>query len=189
MSSGCYCALTIATLLNLLTPELVLNVKEFIISCQTYEGGLASAATDDKNTSPLGEAHGGYTFCAIASYAIIDPLTKSIGGAGKKELNWNNLLRWASGLQAMPIEGGGFRGRTNKLVDGCYGWWGGGLFGLLDGLMSAENNGLENVDVYDRGQFFSISISSFEFRANKIIRSTTRIHTPARSSTGWGTTR
>ena len=29
---------------------------------------------------------------------------------------------------------GGFRGRTNKLVDGCYSWWVGGCFALLDGL-------------------------------------------------------
>lgn len=29
---------------------------------------------------------------------------------------------------------GGFRGRTNKLVDGCYSWWVGGCFALLEGL-------------------------------------------------------
>ena len=36
--------------------------------------------------------------------------------------------------QASAAEGGGFRGRTNKLVDGCYGWWVGGLFAVLEGL-------------------------------------------------------
>jgi len=35
-------------------------------------------------------------------------------------------------LQGLPIEGGGFKGRTNKLVDGCYSWWVGGLFPLLE---------------------------------------------------------
>ena len=29
---------------------------------------------------------------------------------------------------------GGFRGRTNKLVDGCYSWWVGGCFAVLEGL-------------------------------------------------------
>jgi len=29
---------------------------------------------------------------------------------------------------------GGFRGRTNKLVDGCYSWWVGGCFALVAGL-------------------------------------------------------
>jgi len=32
------------------------------------------------------------------------------------------------------IELGGFRGRTNKLVDGCYSWWVGGCFALLSSL-------------------------------------------------------
>lgn len=79
----------------------------------------------------------------------------------KKQLNLNSLLRWATSVQAMPIEGGGFRGRTNKLVDGCYGWWGGGMFGVLGGLLSEESlrNGKsgEVGDLYDRGEFFSSS--------------------------------
>lgn len=35
-------------------------------------------------------------------------------------------------MQGLPIELGGFKGRTNKLVDGCYSWWVGGAFALLD---------------------------------------------------------
>lgn len=31
----------------------------------------------------------------------------------------------------MTIEGG-FQGRTNKLVDGCYSYWIGSIFGMLD---------------------------------------------------------
>ncbi len=31
---------------------------------------------------------------------------------------------------------GGFQGRTNKLVDACYSFWQGGLFPLLDMLLS-----------------------------------------------------
>ncbi|KAG2113395.1 uncharacterized protein F5147DRAFT_650340 [Suillus discolor] len=34
----------------------------------------------------------------------------------------------------VEIELGGFRGRTNKLVDGCYSWWVGGCFALLSSL-------------------------------------------------------
>jgi len=37
-------------------------------------------------------------------------------------------------MQGVPIELGGFKGRTNKLVDGCYAWWVGGCFALLRGL-------------------------------------------------------
>lgn len=42
--------------------------------------------------------------------------------------------------QGTAIEGGGFRGRTNKLVDGCYGWWVGGLFAVLDGLVKEKSH-------------------------------------------------
>lgn len=35
-------------------------------------------------------------------------------------------------MQGTEIELGGFKGRTNKLVDGCYSWWVGGAFALLE---------------------------------------------------------
>ncbi len=35
----------------------------------------------------------------------------------------------------MQMEGG-FQGRPNKLVDGCYSFWVGGLFPLLEAIMS-----------------------------------------------------
>jgi hypothetical protein len=44
------------------------------------------------------------------------------------------LRRWAAQMQGQPIEGGGFRGRSNKLVDGCYSWWNGGLFTIVSAL-------------------------------------------------------
>jgi protein farnesyltransferase subunit beta len=31
---------------------------------------------------------------------------------------------------------GGFQGRPNKLVDGCYSFWVGGLFPLLEAIMT-----------------------------------------------------
>jgi protein farnesyltransferase subunit beta len=37
-------------------------------------------------------------------------------------------------MQGTEIELGGFKGRTNKLVDGCYSWWCGGSFALLEAL-------------------------------------------------------
>lgn len=38
-------------------------------------------------------------------------------------------------MQGLPIELGGFKGRTNKLVDGCYSWWVGGCVGLVETLL------------------------------------------------------
>ncbi|SGY60511.1 BQ5605_C007g04443 [Microbotryum silenes-dioicae] len=170
---GCYCALTVATLLNIFTPSLAHNTSSFIASCQTYEGGLASSSHAFASSSsaeqqfsspsshpPLGEAHGGYAFCAAASYAMLRPYTdpKSptyITSSGKqRELDLDALIRWATSMQAMPIEGGGFRGRSNKLVDGCYSWWNGGLFGVIDGLLdeaeAEEGAEVERRDLFDR---------------------------------------
>ena len=39
----------------------------------------------------------------------------------------------------MRLEGG-FQGRTNKLVDGCYSFWQGGAFPLIHTLLAKEKN-------------------------------------------------
>jgi protein farnesyltransferase subunit beta len=52
------------------------------------------------------------------------------------------LYRWAASMQGLPIEGGGFKGRTNKLVDGCYSWWVGGLFTLLEDVMGVSSSAI-----------------------------------------------
>lgn len=54
-------------------------------------------------------------------------------------------------MQASAADGGGFKGRNNKLVDGCYGWWVGGSFGVLEEELKGEKG--ERVDgkgLYDR---------------------------------------
>ncbi|KAI7850021.1 terpenoid cyclases/protein prenyltransferase alpha-alpha toroid [Circinella umbellata] len=109
---GSYCALSVATLTNLLTPELTKNCSDFIQRAQTYEGGIGPY--------PGKEAHNGYTFCGIAAMEILGDM---------KKLNLNKLIKWCSERQ-MGLEGG-FQGRTNKLVDGCYSFWGAGSFPLL----------------------------------------------------------
>ena len=55
------------------------------------------------------------------------------------------VLRWGVMQQSYAVEGGGFRGRTNKLVDGCYGWWVGGLFAVLDSVVQGEEQAEEAV--------------------------------------------
>ena len=49
-------------------------------------------------------------------------------------IDYKRLLRWLVHMQGAESELGGFRGRTNKLVDGCYSWWVGGCFALLASL-------------------------------------------------------
>lgn len=132
---GTYCALSVAKLCNMLTPELTENCSSFIAQCQTYEGGMGGF--------PGCEAHGGYTFCAIAAMDIL-------GKIG--ELKVERLLSWLVNRQ-MSLEGG-FQGRTNKLVDGCYSFWQGGVFPILERYLKSVGREL---DVLDRGGFDILS--------------------------------
>lgn len=142
--SGIYCLLSVAYLLNLLTPQLVAGTAAFVASCQTYEGGFSSASQpyfSNANPSPssllksprpaLGEAHGGYAFCALASWVMLQPF---LSANSDTKINLKKLTRWLVSLQGGPSEIGGLKGRTNKLVDGCYSWWVGGSFALLGAL-------------------------------------------------------
>jgi len=141
---GIYCLLVVATLLDVLTPELLENTAEFVSSCQTYEGGFASASHPSYSLSgellpfaprpPLGEAHGGYTFCSLASWVLLQPYLGLPREEPKPAIDLKNLLRWLVHMQGVEVELGGFKGRTNKLVDGCYSWWCGGSFPLLEAL-------------------------------------------------------
>lgn len=58
----------------------------------------------------------------------------SLVGPTRPQINTKSLLRWLVQMQGLPIEMGGFKGRTNKLVDGCYSWWVGGSLNLLAAL-------------------------------------------------------
>ena len=53
-------------------------------------------------------------------------------------------LRWSVMQQGEAIEGGGFRGRSNKLVDGCYSWWVGGGIPVLEALQKKQVEGTED---------------------------------------------
>jgi len=116
---GVYCALSVARLANIYTPELFMNTDQWLLRCQSYEGGFGGV--------PGMEAHGGYSFCGLAALLLM----------GKAKLaNLDTLLSWGVNRQ-MGLEGG-FQGRTNKLVDGCYSFWQGGLFPLLHKLIEED---------------------------------------------------
>ncbi|KAG8872050.1 CAAX farnesyltransferase (FTase) subunit beta [Tulasnella sp. 331] len=139
---GTYCLLVVATLLDIITPGLVHNTYGFVKSCQTYEGGFSASSqayfspSSEILSAPrpyLGEAHGGYTSCAVASLIMMRPLVPVHVFPG---VNGQALLRWAAMMQGSEVnESGGFRGRTNKLVDGCYSWWVGGLYTLIEEIL------------------------------------------------------
>lgn len=121
---GAYCAVVVARLTNVFTNDMFMNTVDWIVQCQTYEGGFGGL--------PGLEAHGGYSFCGFAALALLGQ---------EHKINMRALLHWVSNRQ-MKLEGG-FQGRTNKLVDGCYSFWQGGLFPILHNVL--EMHGDESV--------------------------------------------
>jgi protein farnesyltransferase subunit beta len=121
---GLYCAISVLKLLNCdkleftegevtyTTKFLYNKSSEFIARCQTFDGGLGCY--------PGVEAHGGYVFCGLAAIRLL---------GDSHLLNMELLTKWAVQRQ-MEMEGG-YQGRCNKLVDGCYCFWVGGAFPLL----------------------------------------------------------
>ncbi|KAJ5669405.1 hypothetical protein N7462_010475 [Penicillium macrosclerotiorum] len=135
---GAYCAATIISLLDLplaLPPDaekarqagfqtLTDGLAEYLSRCQTFEGGISG--------SPGVEAHGAYAFCALACLSILGPPEETI----PRHMNVPLLLSWLSARQYAPE--GGFSGRTNKLVDGCYSHWVGGCWPLLQSALDGK---------------------------------------------------
>ncbi|XP_035534183.1 LOW QUALITY PROTEIN: protein farnesyltransferase subunit beta [Morone saxatilis] len=115
-----YCAASVASLTNILTPKLFEDTTNWILSCQNWEGGLSGV--------PGLEAHGGYTFCGTAALVIL----------GKEHmLDLKALLRWVLSDQ-MRFEGG-FQGRCNKLRwMAASSFWQAGLLPLLSRALFKE---------------------------------------------------
>ncbi|XP_042468575.1 protein farnesyltransferase subunit beta isoform X1 [Zingiber officinale] len=112
---ACYTAISVASILNILDDELVKGLGNYILSCQTYEGGIAG--------EPSSEAHGGYTFCGLATMILINEADR---------LDLPSLIDWVAFRQGVEC---GFQGRANKLVDGCYSFWQGGSLALAQRLL------------------------------------------------------
>lgn len=118
---GVYCTIAVAKLTNVYTPEMFKGTETWVAKCQTWEGGFGGC--------PGMEAHGGYAYCGLAALVLL----------GKTNLfHLKSLLRWIVNRQ-MQLEGG-FQGRTNKLVDGCYSFWQGGAFPLIHAILSKEKD-------------------------------------------------
>lgn len=109
-------------MLNLLTPTLASDTTiDFIASCQTYEGGFGG--------EPFTEAHGGYAYCAVAALQLANRFDA---------IDQQSLRGWLARRQ-MGYEGG-FSGRANKLVDGCYSFWQGGALTIVSSHYRGDNN-------------------------------------------------
>ena len=79
---------------------------------QTYEFGFGQG--------PGLEAHGGSSYCSVASLALMDRLSSLTAGQR------HNVTRWL-----LRRQHDGFQGRPNKPVDTCYSFWVGAALKIL----------------------------------------------------------
>ncbi|CAG9565506.1 unnamed protein product [Danaus chrysippus] len=129
---GAYCAISVAKVTNIYTDMLFDKTAEWIVSCQSYEGGFAGC--------PGMEAHGGYAYCGIASLALLN----------RTQLcDVDALLRWCANKQT-SLEGG-FQGRTNKLVDACYSFWQGAIFPIISAILSQDDKEMIETVLFNQG--------------------------------------
>lgn len=131
-SRASYCALSVLRCLNIHDPSLTENASEWLLECQTYEGGFASR--------PGCEAHGGYTFCCVASLCLLGQLHRA---------DLDSLVRWLANKQMS--NDGGFCGRSNKLVDSCYSFWQGAVFTLIHPLLKSQDPSPDQSSVHGEG--------------------------------------
>lgn len=130
-----YCAAAVSYILNDWSGVDKPALLNFIRESQTYEHGFAQ--------SPRHEAHGGTTYCAIASLglmggdAFLDQRTM-VRQEGETDsefeerrsragfVDLEGTRRWC--LQRQTT---GFQGRTNKPTDTCYSFWIGGAIAAM----------------------------------------------------------
>ncbi|KAG0067403.1 Geranylgeranyl transferase type-1 subunit beta [Linnemannia elongata] len=141
-----YCAAAVSYILNDWSGVDKPALLNFIRESQTYEHGFAQ--------SPRHEAHGGTTYCAIASLglmggdAFLDQRTM-VRQEGETDsefeerrsragfVDLEGTRRWC--LQRQTT---GFQGRTNKPTDTCYSFWIGGAIAAMGSfdLVNFESN-------------------------------------------------
>jgi len=108
-----YCAAAISNILSISNGIDKDKAVEYIQKSITYEGGIAQG--------PYLEAHGGSTYCAVASLYLMDRLEDGLSSCQRSQ-----LVRWLVNRQRQ-----GLNGRPDKDDDTCYTFWIGGALKLL----------------------------------------------------------
>ncbi|XP_073243213.1 geranylgeranyl transferase type-1 subunit beta-like [Porites lutea] len=108
-----YCACCISYFLNDWSGLDTSKLVEYIRKSMSYEYGFGQG--------PSLEAHGGSTFCAVASLVLMNQLDSSLVADELEQIKRWCLFRQKSG----------FQGRPNKPVDTCYSFWVGASLELL----------------------------------------------------------
>lgn len=119
-----YCAVAVSQLLNDWSGIDLDKCAQFIKNSLSHEGAFAQC--------PGAEAHGGSTYCALASLKL---MSKVEGMLNPQELD--RLIRWC--VSRLDV---GFSGRPNKDQDTCYSFWIGACLVILDHFKYLEQKNL-----------------------------------------------
>lgn len=120
-----YCACVISHLLGDWSAVDIPRATQFVLSCVTYEGGLA--------LRPGSEAHGGSCYCGLASLMLMQSLPR----AEQCKPGFRAALEEFCAKRQQC----GFQGRTNKAPDSCYSFWHGGSLHMLDAFTFCDMQG------------------------------------------------
>ncbi|XP_071546819.1 geranylgeranyl transferase type-1 subunit beta isoform X2 [Panulirus ornatus] len=112
-----YCAATICFILQDFSAININTAVQYIVNSMSYEGAMGQGI--------YLEAHGGSSYCAVATLHLMGKLDLALSDMQKQR-----LMRWLVGRQI----GGGLQGRPNKPPDTCYTFWIGASLKLLGGL-------------------------------------------------------
>ncbi|KAK0070374.1 geranylgeranyl transferase type-1 subunit beta [Biomphalaria pfeifferi] len=115
-----YCACCVCYILDDWTGMDVEKTVAYITQSLSYEGAFGQ--------KPFNEAHGGSTFCAVASLVLLDRLNSAL-----TENQLSRLKRWLLRRQES-----GFTGRPNKPADTCYSFWVGATLQMLGVLVLSD---------------------------------------------------
>lgn len=130
-----FCACAISTFLNDWSGVDVEKARKYIVGAMGFDFAYGQ--------SPCEESHGGSTYCAVASLALMGrlgdlgfPARGLAEAAGYQKANGAEkpaLTEQATGLLHWLVQRqvSGFQGRINKDQDSCYSWWIGSSLQML----------------------------------------------------------
>lgn len=141
----CYIAAAILKLIGCETKE---DFQQFIDVDRVIDY-MMTKKCDSGGFGDYGEAHAGYTSCALCAFQILDSIDKLDYEFKERTIDWllhrqvsNSgapLLEEGKNPYYDPGENGGFQGRENKFADTCYAFW------CLNSLKILDENEFNNV--------------------------------------------
>uniref|UniRef100_A0A0E0BX60 Prenyltransferase alpha-alpha toroid domain-containing protein n=1 Tax=Oryza meridionalis TaxID=40149 RepID=A0A0E0BX60_9ORYZ len=134
-----YCAAAICSMLKDWTGMDKEKAKQYILSCQSYDGGFGLV--------PGSESHGGGTFCAVAALCLMGFIQVDLASNLQEpsSIDVRLLLEWCLQRQAAD---GGFQGRRNKSSDTCYAFWIGGVLKIIGAYRFIDHGALRSFLLY-----------------------------------------